>query len=169
MGDEMPSNGNHPASASSGAASQQNTQDLLADIFGGGSTSSSTSAASSKPRSTVDDIMGLFGNTGAAASSSTNAGPSSSSNGLDMLSGMSSQPAPAASQPAPPATQKSQLQSYTAYEKNGLKITLTPKTSPTQPGMVQILARFTCTGSDLVQGVNFQAAVPKVTTRDGLL
>jgi AP-1 complex subunit gamma-1 len=62
-----------------------------------------------------------------------------------------------ASQPAKP-----QLQSYTAYEKNGLKITLTPKVNPAQQGMVQILARFTATG-DGVRNVNFQAAVPKVS------
>jgi AP-1 complex subunit gamma-1 len=57
---------------------------------------------------------------------------------------------------------RSVLQQYTAYEKNGLKITLTPKTNPSQPGMVQILVRFTSSASDTLENVNFQAAVPKV-------
>lgn len=125
MGDEAPS---------SQAASQPATQDLLADLFGGGSSSQSPPTAA--PRSTVDDIMGLFGNSSQPSSSAT-------------------LPQPAAAAPAP----KPSLQSYTAYSKNGLKITLTPKTSPTQPGMVQILARFTA--DEPVQSVNFQAAVPK--------
>jgi AP-1 complex subunit gamma-1 len=66
-------------------------------------------------------------------------------------------------QPSVGAGAKPQLQSYPAYEKNGLKITLTPKISPTQPGVVQILARFTATEG--IQGVNFQVAVPKVSAQ----
>lgn len=69
------------------------------------------------------------------------------------------QAAPAVAAAAQPA--KAQLQSYPAYDKNGLKITLTPKVSPAQPGVVQILARFTSTQS--VDSVNFQVAVPKVS------
>ena len=46
------------------------------------------------------------------------------------------------------------------YEKNGLKITLTPTTNPARPEIVNITARFTATGAN-VSGVNFQAAVPK--------
>lgn len=66
-------------------------------------------------------------------------------------------PAPAVTAQPP----KQQLQTYPAYDKNGLKITLTPKVSPTQPGVVQILARFTSTQQ--VDSVNFQVAVPKVS------
>lgn len=132
MGDEQ-------APAASQSSSQPATQDLLADLFGGGGGSSSQSASTSAaPRSTVDDIMGLFGNSSQPSSSAA--------------------PAPSAA-PAAPAPAKPSLQSYTAYSKNGLKITLTPKTSPTQPGMVQILARFTA--EEPVESVNFQAAVPK--------
>jgi len=54
---------------------------------------------------------------------------------------------------------RQQLSSYTAYEKNGLQITLTPRVSSTQPGVVQILARFTA--AEKVEGINFQVAVPK--------
>ena len=55
--------------------------------------------------------------------------------------------------------------SYTAYEKNELKITLTPQTSAQRPGVVNILARFQVMGSVPVQGLAFQAAVPKVSER----
>jgi AP-1 complex subunit gamma-1 len=82
-----------------------------------------------------------------------------------MVSPSAASPPPQAPAPkaAPaPAPQQPQLQSYPAYEKNGLKITLTPKTSPAQAGVVQILARFTSTQS--VENVNFQVAVPKVSS-----
>jgi len=81
-----------------------------------------------------------------------------------MVSPSATSPPPAAAPaptPAPKAPAQQQLQSYPAYEKNGLKITLTPKTSPAQAGVVQILARFTSTQS--VENVNFQVAVPKVS------
>jgi AP-1 complex subunit gamma-1 len=43
-----------------------------------------------------------------------------------------------------------------------LKITLTPQTSAARPGLVNILARFQVSGANPANGVNFQAAVPKV-------
>lgn len=67
---------------------------------------------------------------------------------------------PTPSQPVVPATPR--LQSYTAYEKNEFKVTLTPQPSAQQPGLVNILARFTVLGSNDASGINFQAAVPKV-------
>ena len=54
--------------------------------------------------------------------------------------------------------------SYTAYEKNELKITLTPQVSAAKPGVINILARFQVTGDITANGVTFQAAVPKVKT-----
>ncbi|KAJ3881280.1 adaptin N terminal region-domain-containing protein [Lentinula edodes] len=161
-----------------------NSQDLLADIFGSsGATSAPTpgpSAGAANPppksqQSTIDDILGLFGNTpsttlattatpppGFMASSSP--APQITSNSLSAFSIPTSQspvpvhtPAPAA--PAPPAV--SRLTSYTAYEKNSLKITLTPQTSPAKPGVVMILARFQVVGAAPATGLTFQAAVPK--------
>ncbi|TRM65306.1 adaptin N terminal region-domain-containing protein [Schizophyllum amplum] len=154
-----------PASASAGGA-PANTQDLLADIFGSSGTSSPTPAAgasAAKPRSTVDDILGLFGTSGPVAAptpppaaSSPMPGASSGSADLFSLAAQSSSPPPA--QAAPP---KPQLTAYPAYEKNELKITLTPQTNPNKPGIVLILARFQVTGGTPAAGLNFQAAVPK--------
>ncbi|KAJ3711048.1 adaptin N terminal region-domain-containing protein [Lentinula raphanica] len=160
-------------------------QDLLADIFGSsGSTSTpgpstgATSPPQKSQQSTIDDILGLFGNTPsttAATTATPPAGfmaasspppPSMASNPLSAFSIPSSQspapappaPAPAAA-PTPPAAPR--LTSYTAYEKNSLKITLTPQTSAAKPGVVMILARFQVSGGTPATGLTFQAAVPK--------
>jgi AP-1 complex subunit gamma-1 len=162
--------------APSAVSTGPSTQDLLADIFGssdvdtGASSSAATNGQAS--RSASADIMSLFG--GGAATSTpaqTSFSPSPSANSasgslMDLMSGPSSTTPQPASNPTPvpqsqPAQPRAQLQSYTAYEKNGLKITLTPKVSPTQAGAVQILARFTAT--EAVGSVNFQVAVPKVS------
>jgi len=71
-----------------------------------------------------------------------------------------SQPTPTPQPAQPPAAPR--LTSYTAYAKNELKITLTPQTSASRPGVVNIMARFQVTGSNAASGLNFQAAVPKV-------
>ncbi|KAJ3968404.1 adaptin N terminal region-domain-containing protein [Lentinula raphanica] len=160
-------------------------QDLLADIFGSsGSTSTpgpstgATSPPQKSQQSTIDDILGLFGNTPsttAATTATPPAGfmaasspppPSMASNPLSAFSIPSSQsPAPAppapvpAAAPTPPAAPR--LTSYTAYEKNSLKITLTPQTSAAKPGVVMILARFQVSGGTPATGLTFQAAVPK--------
>jgi AP-1 complex subunit gamma-1 len=52
----------------------------------------------------------------------------------------------------------------TCYEKNGVKITLTPQTSRQHPGLVSITARFQVTGGDTATSLSFQAAVPKVSS-----
>ncbi|KAJ9098042.1 hypothetical protein QFC19_006477 [Naganishia cerealis] len=149
MGDEITSTngGVAPTSALDNLGSTQNTQDLLADIFGsstGDASSAAPASSSSKPQNAVDDIMSLFGSSGS-------------------IHQVSPTPTPAAVAAAAPSqpTQKLTLQSYTAYEKHGLKITLTPKANPSQPGVVQILARFMAVGQEGVKNVNFQAAVPK--------
>lgn len=63
-------------------------------------------------------------------------------------------------QPAQPAQPR--LTAYPAYDKNELRIMLTPQVP--KPGVVNILARFQVSGSTAVTGLNFQAAVPKVSS-----
>lgn len=150
--------------------SSVNAHDLLADIFGG-SSDPAPSAVSSKPANPVNDIMSLFGNSDSARSPGQGPG-SAVANSADLPSGLlasgSAVPSGTSQQQAGkdaskevPTQAKSTLQQYTAYEKNDLKITLTPKVNPSQPGMVQILVRFTATASVTLENVNFQAAVPK--------
>ncbi|KAK7458900.1 clathrin associated protein complex large subunit [Stygiomarasmius scandens] len=167
-----------------GQAGGQTNDDLLAEIFGGSSgtsavpdaSGSASPAAPKSQKSTIDDILGLFGNTPAPATTSSPSPAPSGGSGLDILAGLSStspppaQPAsnpmsafslPQSQSPAPAQPAPSRLQSYTAYEKNDLKITLTPQTSAAKPGVVMILARFQVSGSAPVTGIVFQAAVPK--------
>ncbi|KZT43114.1 Adaptor protein complex AP-1 gamma subunit [Sistotremastrum suecicum HHB10207 ss-3] len=137
------------------AQSAQSTQDLLSEIFGGGSSTSTAPPPATRAKSTIDEITSLF-----AASPVANQAPAApaaapTNNQFSSLAGLPSQP----SQPPPPPRP-----SYTAYEKNGLKITLTPQTSAAKPGVVNILVRFQITGDTPASGVNFQAAVPKGAT-----
>lgn len=183
MGDENPSTNGAPTptSALDNLGSAQNTQDLLADIFGSSSsdpTPSTQLSSQPKPQNAVNDIMNLFGSTSISPNPTGPAMAPVASSPLDMLSSMGS----SASSPQPPVSAtttmigssaappppKQQLQAYTAYEKNGLKITLTPKVNPAHSGMVQILARFTALDQTGVKNVNFQAAVPKVITYNTL-
>lgn len=163
IGDDMSAPSAGTAATSSGAS----TQDLLADIFGSsGMDSTPAASASAQPaRNANADIMSLFSSTPSASTQSPPPAQASSSSLLDMVTpaASTSAPPPQTQQQsqAPAPTAKSQLQSYTAYEKNGLKITLTPRVSPTQPGVVQILARFAAT--EAVEGINLQVAVPKVS------
>ena len=172
MGSEDLSSDPAATEASNGAPaqSQQSTQDLLADIFGGGGDAPAAAPASSKPRSTVDDIMGLFGNNTPAAAPP--AAPSMSMgggglDGLDLLGGSAPPVAApkatsAVAAPAPAAAATSAATAYTAYDQKGLSITLTPHISPQRPDVVNILANFTA--SQAVSDIKFQAAVPKVCT-----
>ena len=76
--------------------------------------------------------------------------------------GQTAAPAPvptAVATAQPPAPQ--QIQEYSAYEKNGLQITLRPRVSAARPGLVLVTARFEATGLAAITGINFQAAVPK--------
>jgi AP-1 complex subunit gamma-1 len=68
---------------------------------------------------------------------------------------------PAVTTPAQPPQRG--LTVYPAYEKNGLKISLTPQPLAARPGVVMILARFQVTGSETAVNLSFQAAVPKVS------
>lgn len=137
------------------AVNGPSTHDLLADIFGSSGSDATPSAPSTAPRqSATTDIMSLFNATSPPMTSPPPSAPPATNPMFDLVSAGASTTTSVAQPP------KAQLQTYTAYDQNGLKITLTPKVSPTQPGMVQILARFTSTVQ--AEGVNFQVAVPKV-------
>ncbi|KAG6854249.1 hypothetical protein C0991_008942 [Blastosporella zonata] len=133
--------------------SAQRNQDLLADIFG--SSSATTNAASPPPsrQTTVDDILGLFGSS-TTITPNTSTSPPPAVTAASAFSLLQTQSPP----PQPPAQK---LTAYTAYEKNELKITLTPQTNAAKPGVVMILARFQVSGDSAASGLNFQAAVPK--------
>ena len=148
----------------------QSNQDLLAEIFGPSTPISSAPATTSSPptqpqRSKVDDILNLFGTSGgnlpsAPATPHPSAVPPSYASPPSSL--FTSTQAQATSPPTPAVAAQSRLTSYTAYDKNDIKITLTPQTSAARPGVVMILARFQVSGSEPATGLSFQAAVPKV-------
>ncbi|GAA5866099.1 hypothetical protein JCM8547_000597 [Rhodosporidiobolus lusitaniae] len=162
MGDENTS----PTSATAPAVQQQTTQDLLADIFGTGDAapsapSSATSPTAATPGSAVNDIMSLFGST-SLSPQPTGASASPASN--DLFSALSSTPSTAPSPsptPAPAPQQPAGPQPHEAYNRNGLRITLTPIRDQNNRNVVNILAKFTSVSGGAVDGVNFQAAVPK--------
>lgn len=139
-------------------------EDLLAEIFGGTAMSTTTNAAaptsaSSQPqKTTAADILGLFDSPAPSASPQAQQAPPSSAMNLFDLSDST----PAAPPPKPAAPN---LPSYTAYDKNDVVISLTPQRSTTQPGVVDILARFQVKGSAVATNLNFQVAVPKVSNR----
>ena len=144
------------------AAAAPSNEDLLRDIFGSSSSTTAASTASSQPpRSTVQDILGLFDSSptpvavAAAASPPLQQAASSNAGLFDAIQAASPPP-----QPQLPTQPR--LVAYPAYDKNELRVTLTPQASPTRPGVVDILVRFQVTGGNAATGVNFQAAVPKV-------
>ena len=146
-----------------GNTSGPSTQDLLADIFGSSSMDETPTTSEAPARNANADIMSLFNTSSSPPPAAASGSGSGTGSLLDMVTPFpqpSAAPAPAPTPAAAPAAPRQQLQSYPAYDKNGLKITLTPKVSPTQPGVIQILARFTA--SEAVEAVNFQVAVPKV-------
>ncbi|KXN86591.1 AP-1 complex subunit gamma-1, partial [Leucoagaricus sp. SymC.cos] len=155
-GEDIIPGGATPITNGQPAVPAQSNQDLLAEIF-------------------VDDILGLFGSTNtsspAPSSLATTSSPSAAApNPMSSLfsnspstyapSPTQSPPAPAPA-PAPTAPAASRLTAYTAYDKNDLKITLTPQTSAARPGIIMILAKFSVQGSLGASAINFQAAVPK--------
>lgn len=140
-------------------------EDLLAEIFGGSTATSTatnaatpTSASSQPQKTTAADILGLFDSPAPASSASPQAqqAPPAAATSLFDLS------TPAAPPPKPAAPS---LPSYSAYNKNDVVISLTPQRSTTQPGVVDILARFQVKGSAAAIGLNFQVAVPKVSNK----
>ena len=164
-----------------------NTQNLLDEIFGNSPATEPSPTAQSpvpttsaspppKPRSAIDDILGLF------PTSTSTPPPNPINTTVPALGGLGSEltsptydggspmptpvPQSAFSLPQSPSQQQQQQQqkltAYTAYEKNELKVTLTPQTSPNRPGIVNVLARFQVTGQNVATGLSFQVAVPKV-------
>ncbi|THH05271.1 hypothetical protein EW145_g4924 [Phellinidium pouzarii] len=138
----------------------QNSQDLLAEIFGTGPSASPSGSPPAPPqpqKSSVDDILGLFGSSPAPNSPSSTSVSVAATTTSSIFAPAAQSPVP--SQPAAPSAPR--LQTYPAYDKNELRITLTPQVSPQRPGVVNILARFQVTGTNAAAGINFQAAVPK--------
>jgi len=140
----------------------QSNQDLLAEIFGSSASStpavSATTPAPSSQRSTVDDILGLFGSSSTPISSAPVRAPA------PVTASAIPTPLPQSQLPPSqaPASAPTRLPGYAAYDQNGLTITLTPQTSTARPGVVMIMARFQVTGESPATSINFQAAVPKV-------
>lgn len=138
----------------------QTTQSLLEDIFGTSndelSATTAPAASAPAPKSNFNDILGLFDSATSLSAQPTGGSSlySSSSPSGDLFSSLSSTPGVT----SPPVPQPPQA--YDVYNKDGLKITLTPVRDATKPLVVNILAKFTSTQS--VSAVNFQAAVPKV-------
>lgn len=164
MGDE--GTGAGPAGGAAAAAvPAQSAQDLLADIFGSGDAAPAAAAAapSQKQSDPVNDIMSLFGST-SISPQPTGPAPSSASPSNDLFSAMSVTPAApvaAAAAAPPPAPVQMGPQALEAYNRNGLRITLTPVRDSNNRMVVNVLAKFTSTQP--VSSVNFQAAVPKVS------
>ncbi|KAJ2895199.1 AP-1 complex subunit gamma-1 [Zalerion maritima] len=142
-----------PAAAAGGS-----NMDLLADILGSPSPAPGATGAASPPPagSNVSSIMDLFGSTGSSAPGGAAAAPPpaiSSSSGLDMLGSMSSPPPQAAAAPAPvPA-------GHPCYNSNGLAIAM--QIQRNAEGQIQAVAKFKNTSGGPINGVVFQAAVPK--------
>lgn len=138
----------------------QDSQALLAEIFGPSPTTTSSSTAAANPpqaqKNSINDILGLFGSSPSSSSPAPTSTPTVDSSSLFSPAQSSSPPSAATSAPSAP-----KLQSYIAYDKNELKITLTPQVSEQKKGVVNILARFQVTGNTTVNAINFQAAVPK--------
>ncbi|TFK40011.1 adaptin N terminal region-domain-containing protein [Crucibulum laeve] len=167
LGDEIPSA--VPTTNGQPAAAVQSSQDLLAEIFGSSTPISSAPPATSPQqpqRTAVNDILDLFGSTSTSSTTSPPPAPSVTQSLFETSSATSPpvySPPQAQSPPqaAPVPATASRLASYTAFDKNDLKITLTPQTSAAKPGVVMILARFQVAGGAPASGVSFQAAVPK--------
>jgi AP-1 complex subunit gamma-1 len=131
-------------------------EDLLAEIFGGSTATSTTPTPTSKPqKATSNDILSLFDAPTPPAPPPVATQPTAS------LFDLTSLVVPAEPPPKPAAPK---LPSYTAYDKNDLVISLTPQRSATQPGVVDIVARFHVKGSTTATNLNFQVAVPKVSS-----
>ncbi|KAH9916322.1 adaptin N terminal region-domain-containing protein [Fomitopsis serialis] len=144
-----------PAAPVNGHAPVQNNQDLLAEIFGSSSAPTAPSPAQSQ-KSTVQDILGLFDSPAASTSTpvQTQAPPLPVSNGAGSAFSL-----PQTQTPPPQLAAQPRLTAYPAYDKNELRIMLTPQVP--KPGVVNILARFQMAGNTPATGLNFQAAVPK--------
>ncbi|CAI2164575.1 11301_t:CDS:10 [Funneliformis geosporum] len=164
----------------------QNTVDILADIFGGGS-SANTTTAQSNPK---NDIMSLF-NAGTTLTSnliqdttasnpldnliSTTSPPTSSSaNDIMNIFGSTKLIAPAQNiQSGNPLNNlatsstsssiEANASEFTAYNKNGLKINLSPFKDQSNPNILNVNVTFHNVGvGSAVQNLLFQAATQRL-------
>lgn len=143
--------GGSEAPVTSPTSNGSNTADLLADILGGDSGLSSPSPAPAAQNSN-SAILDLFGSNG--ASQSPQPAASSASASLDLLGG-GAMPSPSAS-PAPVAAS---TPAHTAFNKDGLTLTLQVQRSGNN---AQIAARFRNESNfESFSNVGLQAAVPK--------
>ncbi|OJA19912.1 hypothetical protein AZE42_03760 [Rhizopogon vesiculosus] len=160
LGDEVAP----PAPVVNGQATTNN-QDLLAEIFGSSPaaslpTAGHTPSISPQPqKNSVQDILGLFDSSPSPASPALASSPTPPA--FATFSPQSQSPAPPRVPPQQQQPPAPRLTAYTAYDKHELKITLTPQTSAARPGVINIMARFQVSGSNMASGLNFQAAVPK--------
>lgn len=147
--------GGSDAPVTSPTSNGSNTADLLADILGGDSGMSSPAPTSAtQGSSSKNDIMDLFGSSGASPAPQSS---QQSSSGLDLLGGGmgASAPSPSAS-PAPVAAS---TPAHTAYNKEGLVLALQVQRSG---ATAQIVAKFRNESNfDHFSNVGLQAAVPK--------
>lgn len=140
------------APVTSPTSNGSNTADLLADILGGdsGLSSPAPGPAAQKPMNT-SAIMDMFGSNGATPSPQ----PQPASAGLDLLGGGGAGLSPSAS----PAPVSASTPAHTAFNKDGLNLTLQVQRSGNN---AQILARFRNDSNfDRFSNVGLQAAVPK--------
>jgi hypothetical protein len=166
--------GDESAPALPTAIQQKSAHDLLADIFGTSNdesalTSLSTTAGVaqvSAPGQSMQDIMGLFGDT--SITSPTLASPTVNRRLSNPMDSFAASPS-ASSTTAPSATAIFSSASVAAptalvaYDAHGLRITLSPSRDANRTNVLNVLARFEAMGGKVVDGVNFQAAVPKVS------
>lgn len=118
---------------------------------------SQPSAAPARQQAAQDLLADLFGGSDSPAATPTKpAGPSNDIMDLLGAGDMSSSAAPAAA-PAAPV----EAPSATAYDTNGLKLAFTASKDVKQANVTNLVALFTATEGSL-QGINLQAAVPKV-------
>ncbi|CAL5867426.1 uncharacterized protein PFLUO_LOCUS1645 [Penicillium psychrofluorescens] len=143
--------GGGEAPVTSPTANGSNTADLLADILGGDSGMSSPPPTGQQKTST-SAIMDMFGN------GPTSPPPSQpASSGLDLLGGGGGM---GASAPSPDVTVNASTPATTAFNKEGLVLTLQVQRSA--GGNAQILARFRNDSNfNSFSSVGLQAAVPK--------
>lgn len=151
------------------AAPKQSNEELLSQIFGGSNATSDAPNAtpSTGGKQSINDILGLFGSGSTPAPAANTVPPSMAAMGGSAPSLFGATAASPATQPhvsaAAPASAAAQRQTgYLAYDSNSLKIMLKPQVSAQRPGIVLVTASFEATGTQPVQGVNFQAAVPRV-------
>ncbi|KAI8804398.1 adaptin N terminal region-domain-containing protein [Cladochytrium replicatum] len=142
---------------SNGAAKTENILDLLGDIgIGSAPTAASTSKsptsllAGSGAQKPTDLLGEIFGSSSSPAPAKPAGSGGASNSLLDLLGGGA---------PSPPAATGGPV--LVAYDKNGLKITLSPKKLGSGEAMSVQATFYNTAGSGQIQNLGFQVAVPK--------